>query len=521
MDVRARPLQILTDGAVAVTLFGALVLVYSCDRRTPMTSAAPEVTPPPELEEEPPPPLPEIPLLKDNRPPIDPVPRLKLQFNEENRFGLSTTTGNPDDPSDDNKKLTFSETGSTNNTRIWVDGQSPLFWSTTGRVVSPNRPAGPGRFECVWEYRGLEVLQRVEEVAGDTSRRMDAVRVTCVLTNITLKDCTAGLRVMLDSYIGDNDGVPFIVPGSEGIVTSPVSYRGDKVPDFVRALEKPDLVNPGVIVDIGLRPGEGERPSEVILTHWPGSNAEWDYDRTNPFGSDSAVGLYYEPRPLKPRQTRTISFTYGLGTISSTQTKNARLSLTAGGPFRAGGSFWLVALVQNPKAGQTVRLALPQGLSLTHNEQPVKPVVTDTAYSQLSWLVHAAPECLGNAEIKATLEPDGIQERQTILVEPPSSRLTLIAKSPVQAGKSFWAVALIRHPQASQEVTLTLPSGVSFASGESEKKPVPAGGDYAQVKWLLRAGSLPLENVSLQIRLAPGDAQASCSVDIQPGSIIH
>ena len=111
-----------------------------------------------------------------------------------------------------------------------------------------------------------------------------------------------------------------------------------------------------MIVDIGLYPHEGEeRPSELVLSHWPGSDAEWDYDRSEPFGHDSAAGIYYAPRPLLPGQTRSVGFSYGLGTISSTATKNSRLSLTAGGPIRAGSSFWLVALVNSPRPGRPSR----------------------------------------------------------------------------------------------------------------------------------------------------------------------
>ena len=87
---------------------------------------------------------------------------------------------------------------------------------------------------------------------------------------------------MLDTLIGDNDGVPFIVPGREGIVTSTLEMRGNEVPDFVRSLERPDLSSPGVIVDINLVPAEGEaRPGELVLSHWPGENADWNYDRHN------------------------------------------------------------------------------------------------------------------------------------------------------------------------------------------------------------------------------------------------
>ncbi len=79
-------------------------------------------------------------------------------------------------------------------------------------------------------------------------------------TGATTRD--VGLRMVLDTLIGANDGVPFIVPGRDGIVTGPLELSGLAVPDFVRSLERPELERPGVIVDLGLVPAEGqERPA--------------------------------------------------------------------------------------------------------------------------------------------------------------------------------------------------------------------------------------------------------------------
>ena len=48
---------------------------------------------------------------------IDPTPRVMVERRPDGRFGLVCLTGNPDDPSDDGKRLTYSPDGETNNTR--------------------------------------------------------------------------------------------------------------------------------------------------------------------------------------------------------------------------------------------------------------------------------------------------------------------------------------------------------------------------------------------------------------------
>ena len=527
-----KPMQLAADVGIAVALLVMLLGVWAFDRRaTPLSKPIAAELPAQQPDWDPPPPPPmETALPKDTRPPVDPTRRLRLQFTGDLRFGIMTTTGNPDDPNDDDKRLTYSVDGQTNNTRVWIDGDTPMFGQTPGNIARANAEVAVGRFESVWKCGRIQVTQVVEEAPGEMSRRMDTVRIRYRLENLDRAEHTVGLRIMLDTLIGSNDGVPFIVPGSNEIVTSPVSYRDEKIPDFVRALERPSLTDPGVIVDIGLRPDEGERPTEVALTHWPanfastpwpGNYVDWEYDRTTEFGHDSAIGVYYNPRPLKPGESRSFFFTYGLGTISSTLTKNARLSLTTGGPFYAGGAFWLVALVQNPRAGQSVRLTLPEGLTLAPNEQSSKPVAASGEYSQLSWLVRIAPTSLGEVEVKATLEPEKDEERQMLHVQTPNAQLALAAQGPFQAGKSFWVVATVRHPRAGQSVALLLPDEIELAPKETAEKPVPTGSDSARVLWLVRVKSRASGNVDLQTKLLPGEVHASCVVAIQEGSMIQ
>ena len=347
----------------------------------------------------------------------------------DGRFGMSCLTGNPEDPSDDEKQLTFSPDGETNNTRVMVDGRAPAFGDSEGETVESWHNGPDGSMVMSWSFRDILVNQALRLVPGDVSQRIDTVRVTYELKNVGGTTHEVGLRVMLDTLIGNNDGVPFTVPGREGIVTSPLVMQGNAVPDFVQSLERSDLSSPGVIVNINLVPADGEeRPGELLLSHWPGENAGWNYNRRIPFGKDTAAGLYYAPAPLEPGHNRRMGFSYGLGTISSTTSRNARLSLTAGGPIRAGSSFWLVALVNNPRSGQSVKLTLPEGLTPRRPATLSQAVEGSGAYTQLSWLIEVVPGLLGDREVQAALDPGGITERQ--VVEGPAARRPALAHAP-------------------------------------------------------------------------------------------
>jgi hypothetical protein len=521
MSARAL-LRVVGDLVVAAVLALVLGAVYLIDSRAVQAPSAPPSLPktagvPPPPPDPPPPPPP--PSRK-----VDSTPRVVVDTTPDGRFGLVSLTGNPDDPSDDNKQLTFSRHGETNNTRVMVDGRAPTFGDSQGETVESWHSELDGSMVIVWSYRQVLVREAVRLVPGDLSDRIDTMRVTYALKNTGSTAHEVGIRVMLDTLIGGNDGVPFIVPGREGMVTEPLVMRGPDVPDFVQSLEREDLRNPGVIVDIGLYPHEGEeRPSELVLTHWPGGDAEWDYDRSEPFGHDSAAGIYYEPRPLLPGQTRSVGFSYGLGTISSTATKNARLSLTAGGPIRAGSSFWFVALVNSPRPGQTVTLTLPDGLTLRRPVTSSQEVKGSGAYTQLSWLVEVASELIGSVAVEAALEPGGFRERQMFTIQPADVQLSLVARGPFRSGRSFWVSALVRNPRAGQSVTLTLTDGLTFAEGHGATSPVAAGktAGYAQVNWLVVPTARLEGERDLIVRLSPDAVDSRATIQIAPGDLTH
>jgi hypothetical protein len=516
-------LGVWADACVALALALVLGVIYVVDART--FSWSPPALSHPKLEEaalEPPEPPAPAPLVE--QPAFDPEPRVELHTTPDGRFGLLCLSGNPDDSTDDGKRLLFSPDGKTNNTRVMVDGRAPVFGGSQGETLETWHPGPDGSTMMDWSYRDVLVRQSLRLVAGEVSRRLDTVRVIYELKNNGPRTHQVGLRVMLDTLIGDNDGVPFIVPGREGLVTRTLDMTGSEVPDFVRSLERPSLSSPGVIVDLNLVPLQGEpRPSEVLLSHWPGAEAGWSYARPVSFVDDTAVAIYYAPEALEPGQKRTIGFGYGLGTISSTATRNAQLSLTAGGPIRAGQAFWLVALVYNPRPGQTVRLMLPPGLEPRRPDSRAQSVQGSGPYTQLSWLVGVAAEVLGDVEVAAVLEPGGITEKQSLGILPADVQLSLVPRGPFRSGRPFWISALVHNPRSGQSVTLALPDGLTLAKGHTlamSPRAADAAG-YAQMNWLVIPRAGKNGRVEVQAQLMPDGRPARAIVEIKPGDLTH
>ena len=124
-----------------------------------------------------------------------------------------------------------------------------------------------------WKVNGVCITQDVKIVPGnpveigDTFKRLyDTCRVSYTLENKDAKDHSVGLRVLLDTYIGSHDDVPFNIAGEKDLRLEG-DFVKDRVPDFIMALEHADLNKPGTVVQFNLRVGKPlEPPDRVSLT---------------------------------------------------------------------------------------------------------------------------------------------------------------------------------------------------------------------------------------------------------------
>ena len=195
--------------------------------------------------------------------------KVAIGMTDAGRFGLYTTgTDLPENLRD--KNLTFSSDGETNNTRVWIDGQTPIFGNyDPDQYSQANRNSN--HTVWTWQYPGVQVTQTLETVSSGSSSSIeqgDTLRIEYLIENVDTVDHQVGLRVMIDTLIGSNDGVPFLIPGREGITLDAVDLNGEQLPDVIQALEKADLVDPGVIVNLTLRGVDATPPDRVLITGW-------------------------------------------------------------------------------------------------------------------------------------------------------------------------------------------------------------------------------------------------------------
>ena len=155
----------------------------------------------------------------------DKTPKLDLRFNENNhRFGILLRDGH--------KQLTFDEMGGTNNTIIDIEDFEYYFGEEQGenRVVSSkDLPKSHGRYGNVtvmnFPKKEIRVKQHVEIVPGQ-SGYLDTCLVWYHVENYGDSPIRVGVRFMLDTFIGANDGVPFTAPGVKGLISDSREFKG-------------------------------------------------------------------------------------------------------------------------------------------------------------------------------------------------------------------------------------------------------------------------------------------------------
>ena len=423
---------------------------------------------------------------------IDTTRVLELRFNDDDSeglfkdasrnmsFGLALRAAGSAGP---RKRLLYDERGRTNNVCVHVDGQDFLFGYR--EVIFPTGGPEPRRFHAgvgrwlemrtplgrdgrgrvrdgarsVFQIDGapdrrikVEVAQTVEIVPGEQSGRLDTCLVRYTLRNLDREAHTVGIRFLLDTYIGDNDGVPFTIPGQPRLCSTRRSFdRPEEVPDYIQALEKDDLLEPGTVAHLQFRlKGALESPSRVFLGGYPdaplrdlgyeearGWLTGWEVPRVSirtlvegrerlrdprrEVVPDSAVTLYWDARRLGADERREVGFSYGLGEVASREGAG-KLLLSVGGRTVRDGEFGVTALRASPVEGEKLTLRLSSSslelLGPASQEVPPVPAGAARPISTVTWRLRARHTGRFGLVVEST---SGVRQKQTVLIHPPAT----------------------------------------------------------------------------------------------------
>jgi hypothetical protein len=385
--------------------------------------------------------------------PIDPREFIKIEFDEgrskDKKEYTDSMTFAVHQLLPEIKKLNWYDNGFGNSTVVKIDGADKTFgnypnhgqWSGDSKKggidVLDSKGKKKGKKRVFAFDGGIEVTQIVtiepgepiEVSPGEYKRLLNTCLVRYTIYNRDSKSHVVGLRILLDTCIGENDGVPFVLPGVKEVVDTKRDFPKDgPIPDFVEVVERDSLRDPGTVVHLNLRLGEKfEMPSRFLLTQYPRaaggvdpqSVQKWEVPVANMAG-DSCVVIYWDPRELKAGQKRELAFTYGLGSVSLNANK---LSVSVGGATHVGGELTVVALVSDRDA-KTATLELPKGLELidaktkTQTIEPMRPDAKGFVRpSPVTWRVRALSDGKHNVEVTTS---NGLKQVRRVTITPKS-----------------------------------------------------------------------------------------------------
>ena len=121
-----------------------------------------------------------------------------------------------------------------------------------------------------------------------------------VLGDEILQPHDVGIRMGHDIFVVDNDGALFAAPTVPGKVLNGHMLKGKEMPEYVKVMQRPDLKNPLYVSHLTLDLGNRlERPDKLLLTRYGFGFNTWDMPVMASMG-DSAIGLYWEPKEIRP-----------------------------------------------------------------------------------------------------------------------------------------------------------------------------------------------------------------------------
>ncbi len=195
------------------------------------------------------------------------------------------------------------------------------------RISVSRQPGG-----AMIEYRSAfcVVRQRISFVSSTTSSLADGVSIQFEIENVSEKDYSAGLRYLLDTWLGEKSGRHFTSPVS-GPLQGETLLTGEFTERWM--LSSGDNATTAILLDT-----PSTKPDRALFANWKRINdAPWLFDVNTTRGftllpysiNDSALALYYDSASLRRGATRSITVVMGSESISSLANRVADDALPA------------------------------------------------------------------------------------------------------------------------------------------------------------------------------------------------
>lgn len=370
------------------------------------------------------------------------------------RFAVDVAAGDPLRTDDDGKPLIYGHPKPwTSYTTIRINGENFVFGQATKRRAGAGLPGGEivtgpvldgDRLLTQCRYGQVMVDQIINIARSPSTGALDTARIIYRFANQGPEPAEIGVRTLIDTMLGSNDGAPFRIGETE--ITSDLSLNKGQYPDFWQAFDS--LANPSVIAQGSLK-GDGiTQPDRIIFTNWgkPASKP-WDFPlepgrdfiRLGEDELDSAVVMYWDPRTLGSGEQFEIVIYYGLGGISFAPGNTflgisapAEVQYNIGVPRNYSVILYLEHRGEAKARNIKIKLILPKGLETAKGSKTeikldeLSPGIT----KQYVWDIRPNGAFQGNTAFEIKVTGDGLESNQVKraikIIGPPLLEVTTI-----------------------------------------------------------------------------------------------
>lgn len=237
---------------------------------------------------------------------------IKITCDDDGGLRMYTTYGDPENPNDDFKKLLFGSSFSTSHTVFNVDGETSAYDYIYNETMAAKFDAANKTHVSAKKYRGVDVRQNYTFVRSNATGRDDMLEIKYTLTNNDTVAHEAGVRIMIDTMLGDNDDAPFRIP-NVGAVETERTFSGSEIPEYYQVFNS--FGNPSVVSFGTFDKTSSNKADFVQFISWDKSkSSSWDITTTGGASiGDSSVTSVWNCKTLNPGETRTYKMYYGLG----------------------------------------------------------------------------------------------------------------------------------------------------------------------------------------------------------------
>ena len=251
------------------------------------------------------------------------------------RFSIETTKGDPKNITDDNELLIYGRPIPwTSYTTIKIDNKNYIFGGKSkkterrvgikanyGNVIMQKKY--DNEIITITEFGKIQVTQRLSFLRNPITKVKDTAIINYSILNNDTITHNIGIRIMLDTKLGKNDGTPFRI--GEKTITSELRLEKKELADYWLTFD--NLNTPNVIAQGTLysKKHKISWPDYLIISNW-GTLVDfpWSFKyqqgrsfiRTGETEKDTALALYWNPIKVPPNTKRTVNTLYGLGELS-------------------------------------------------------------------------------------------------------------------------------------------------------------------------------------------------------------